>query len=295
MSVDVRDPRFTAVVGSNVEFERIATDCLFTEGPLWHPREHYLLWSDMPGDHLRRWSPRDGVTTFRKPCNMSNGLTWDCQGRLLACEHASSQVTRTDADGRITPVATHYQGKQLNSPNDIVCAADGGIYFTDPPYGRAEFYGVKRAQELAFQGVYRVGPEPRNPVLLVDDFDRPNGLCFSLDGRRLFVNDTARQHIRVFDVRADGTLSGGKVWTETRGEGKGAPDGMKLDSAGNVYCCGPGGIHVFSPDAVSLGVITVPEYTTNFAWGDTDFRSLYITASTSVYRIRTIIPGFPSL
>ncbi len=295
MNVEIRDPTFTAVVGAEVTFERIVTGCLFTEGPLWHPREHNLLWSDMPGDHLRRWSPRDGVTTFRKPCNMSNGLTWDRQGRLLACEHATSQVTRTEVDGRITPIATHYQGKQLNSPNDIVCAADGGIYFTDPPYGRVEYFGVKREQELPFQGVYRVGPDPRHPTLLVDDFDRPNGLCFSLDGRRLFINDTVRQHIRVFDVKADGTLSGGKVWAETKGEGPGAPDGMKLDSAGNIYCCGPGGIHVFSPDAACLGVIRVPELPANMAWGDADSRSLFITASTSVYRIRVHVPGLPAL
>ena len=292
MSLEVRDPRLTAVVGPAVTLEQIATGCLFTEGPLWHPRDQYLLWSDMPGDHLRRWSTRDGVTTFRKPCNKSNGLTWDRQGRLLACEHASSSVTRTEPDGRIVPIATHYQGKELNSPNDIVCATDGGIYFSDPPYGRAEFYGVKRDQQLAFQGVYRAGPDPRSPTLLVDDFDRPNGLCFSLDGRRLFVNDTARQHIRVFDVAAGGALSGGTVWAETKGEGRGAPDGMKIDSAGNVYCCGPGGIHVFAPDAACLGVIRMPEHTANFAWGD-DYRSLYVTASTSVYRIRVQVPGLP--
>jgi gluconolactonase len=202
-------------------------------------------------------------------------------------------VTRSELDGRITPIATHFQGKQLNSPNDIVCALDGGIYFTDPPYGRVEFYGVKRDQELKFQGVYRVGTDPRNPVLLVDDFERPNGLCFSLDGRRLFINDTARKHIRLFELQPDGTLAGGKVWAETTGQGPGAPDGMKVDSASNVYCCGPGGIHVFTPEAVCLGVIKVPEKTANFAWGDADYRSLYIAASTSVYRIRVQVPGLP--
>jgi gluconolactonase len=226
---------------------------------------------------------------------MSNGLTWDRQGRLLACEHASSQVTRTEPDGRITPIATHYQGKQLNSPNDIVCSSDGGIYFSDPPYGRAKFYGVPREPELTFQGVYRAGSDPKTPVLLVDDFDRPNGLCFSRDGRRLFVNDTARKHIRVFDMTSSGTVSGGRVWAETTGEGTGAPDGMKIDSEGHVYCCGPGGIHVFDADGVCLGVIQMPEHTANFAWGDTDFRSLYITASTSVYRIRVAVPGLPAL
>lgn len=295
MNVEIRDPRFSSVVGSDVQFEQIATGCLFTEGPLWHPSKHWLLWSDIPGSHIRRWSATEGVSTFRKPSNMSNGLTWDRQGRLLACEHASSQVSRLELDGRITPIATHFQGKQLNSPNDIVCALDGGIYFTDPPYGRVEFYGVKRDQELKFQGVYRVGTDPETPVLLVDDFERPNGLCFSLDGRRLFVNDTARKHIRLFELQPDGTLAGGKVWAETTGQGPGAPDGMKVDSASNVYCCGPGGIHVFSPDASCLGVIKVPEKTANFAWGDADYRSLYITASTSVYRIRVQLPGLPVL
>jgi gluconolactonase len=295
VNVSVRDRRFTSVVGAEVAFEQIAAGCLFTEGPLWHPTDQCLLWSDMPGDHLRRWSARDGVTTFRKPCNMSNGLTWDREGRLLACEHASSQVTRTEHDGRITPLATHFEGMELNSPNDIVCAANGEIYFSDPPYGRAPFYGVPRPQQLPFQGVYRVGRDAQSPVLVVNDFDRPNGLCFSLDGRRLFVNDTARQHIRVFDVEPDGGLSGGKVWAETVGEGAGAPDGMKIDSAGHVYCCGPGGIHVFTPDSVCLGVIHVPERTANFAWGDTDYRSLYITASTSVYKIRVQVPGLPAL
>jgi gluconolactonase len=273
--------------------EQLGTGFLFTEGPVWHPTGKFLLFSDMPGDHLRRWSAVDGVTTFRKPCNMSNGLTYDRQGRLVACEHASSQVTRTESDGRIVPLATHYQGQQLNSPNDVVCRSDGSIYFSDPPYGRAKFYGVERPQELPFQGVYRVGADARSPVLLVDDFDRPNGLCFSLDESRLFLNDTARRHIRVFDVRPDGTLGGGRLWAETRGEAPGAPDGMKLDSAGNVYCCGPGGIHVFDPDATLLEVIAVPEYTANFAWGDDDLRSLFITASTSLYRLRRRVPGRP--
>lgn len=292
MSVEIRDPRFAGVVGEALQFEAIGTGFLFTEGPLWHSQAGFLLFSDMPGDHLRRWSPGEGVTTFRKPCNMSNGLAWDRQGRLLACEHASSQVTRTEADGRITVIASHYQGKALNSPNDIVVRSDGGIYFTDPTFGRMEYYGRKRECELSFRGVYRAGPDG-TLVLLADDFAQPNGLCFSLDETRLFVNDTQRGHIRVFDVRADGSLTGGSVWAETRGEGAGAPDGMKIDSAGNLYCCGPGGIHVFADDAIALGVIRVPETAANFCWGDADRRSLFITASTSVYRIRVKVPGQP--
>lgn len=275
------------------QFERLGTGFLFTEGPVWHPTGKFLLFSDMPGDHMRRWSAPDGVTTFRKPCNKSNGLTYDRQGRLLTCEHATSQVTRTEPDGRIVPLATHYRGKQLNSPNDIVVKSDGGIYFTDPPYGRAEFYGVKRDQELDFQGVYRVGPDPQSPELLVDDFERPNGLCFSLDESRLYINDTVRKHIRIFEVAPSGGLRSGRVWAETKGDKPGAPDGMKIDSAGNVYCCGPGGIHVFDRDANLLEIIETPEYTANFAWGDDDLRSLFITASTSLYRIRVRVPGRP--
>jgi gluconolactonase len=275
-------------------FEKLGTGFLFTEGPLWHPTGKFLLWSDMPGDHMRRWSATDGITTFRKPCSMSNGLAYDRQGRLLACEHATSQVTRTEIDGRVVAIATHYDGKQLNSPNDIVCKSDGGIYFSDPPYGRAKFYGVERPQELEFQGVYRAGADARSPRLLVADFDRPNGLCFSLDERRLFVNDTARKHIRVFDVTADGGLRNGRVWAETKGDKPGAPDGMKIDSAGNVYCCGPGGIHVFDPDASLLEILETPGYTANFAWGGDDLKSLFVTASTSLYRVRRTIAGLPA-
>ena len=274
-------------------FEQLGTGFLFTEGPLWHPTGKFLLWSDMPGDHMRCWSQRDGVTTFRKPCHMSNGLTYDRQGQLLACEHATSRVTRTETDGRIVPIATHFRGKELNSPNDIVCKRDGGIYFSDPPYGRAKFYGVERPQELDFQGVYRVGPDPKTSELLVDDFDRPNGLCFSLDESRLFINDTARKHIRVFDVTPKGTITNGRVWAETKGDKPGAPDGMKIDSSGNVWCCGPGGIHVFDPDGQLREVVEVPERTANFAFGDDDYRSLFITASTSLYRIRVAVPGLP--
>ncbi|BBK42624.1 gluconolactonase [Allostella vacuolata] len=292
-ALEIRDPRLTAIVDPAVRFEPVASGCIFTEGPLWHP-DGFLLFSDMPGDHLRRWSAADGVTTFRRPCNKSNGLAWDRQGRLLACEHATSRVTRTEADGTITVLATHHEGRELNSPNDLVVGRDGAIYFSDPTYGRMEHFGVPRQPQLDFRGVFRIDPAG-TLRLLADDFGQPNGLCFSHDGTRLFVNDTDRQHIRVFDVGPDGALAGGRVWAVTEGEGAGAPDGMKIDSAGNLYCCGPGGIHVFAPDATCLGVIQVPEYTANFAWGDSDYRSLFITASTSVYRIRVEVPGTPQL
>ena len=155
--VEIRDKRFETVVGRSLTFEKLASGCIFTEGPLWHRRESYLLFSDMPGDHLRRWSQRDGVSTFRKPCNKSNGLAWDNQGRLLACEHASSCLTRTETDGTITVLASHHGGKELNSPNDVVVKRDGAIYFSDPSYGRKEHFGVPRPPQLDFRGVYRLG------------------------------------------------------------------------------------------------------------------------------------------
>jgi gluconolactonase len=287
---DVHHPGRTALA----TVEQLGTGFLFTEGPLWHPGGRFLLFSDVPGDHIRRWSAADGITTFRRPSDMANGLAWDREGRLIACEHATSRVTRTETDGRRTPLATHYHGKELNSPNDVVVRSDGGIYFTDPPYGRARYWGRERARELDIQGVYRVGAGPRAPERLVDDFDRPNGLCFSLDEERLFVNDTARQHIRVFDVTATGGLRNGRLWAETRGEGPGAPDGMKLDAEGRVYCCGPGGIHVFGPEGRLLEVLALPEPVANFAWGDEDHRSLFVTASTSLYRVRRATPRRPT-
>jgi gluconolactonase len=284
------DADFADIVGE-VALEKLGTGYGFVEGPIWHPYEKWLIFSDMPGNRMRRLGADGRIETFREPSNMANGNTLDRQGRILTCEHATSRVTRTEADGAITVLATHYDGKQLNSPNDIVSAADGTVYFTDPTYGRMEFYGVARQQELSFQGVYKVGADGRDLALLADDFAQPNGLCFSLDASRLFVNDTERQHIRVFNVAPDGKLTGGAVWAETRGKGRGAPDGMKIDSRGNLYCCGPGGIHVFNPSAEFLGVIEMPEHTANFTFGDDDLRSLYITASTSLYRQRVRVPG----
>jgi gluconolactonase len=291
MSVEIRDPRFRQIVGDSVTFERLATGFLFTEGALWHARDKYLLFSDMPGDHMRKWSAQDGVTTFRKPCAQSNGLTWDRQGRLLVCEHATSRVTRTESDGTITVIASYHDGKELNSPNDVVVRSDGGIYFTDPTYGRIEYYGNPRPLPRDFRGVYRAEPDGGGLTLLVKDFGQPNGLCFSLDEQQLFVNDTDRKHIRVFDMKPDGTLANGRIWAETTGAEPGAPDGIKIDTEGNIYCCGPGGIHVFDPQGTSLGVIRVPEHTANFCFGDDDFRSLFVTASSSLYRLRVKVPG----
>tara|TARA_R110002167_G_scaffold51528_3_gene149075 strand:- start:382 stop:1269 length:888 start_codon:yes stop_codon:yes gene_type:complete len=291
MTVEIRDDRFRDIVGDAVEFEQLGTGFIFTEGPIWHPTERHLIFSDMPGDRMRRWSAAEGVVSFRSPCNKANGNTYDGQGRIVTCEHATSRVTRTEADGSISVLATHYGDKELNSPNDIVVKRDGAIYFTDPTYGRMPHFGVERECELDFQGVYRIDPNDGGLRLLADDFAQPNGLCFSLDESRLFVNDTDRQHVRVFDVGADGGLANSRIWCETTGDGGGAPDGMKIDSRENLYTTGPGGIHVFAPDATCLGVIRTPEGTANFTFGDDDLKSIYIAASTSLYRIRVKVPG----
>jgi gluconolactonase len=293
MNVEIRNDRFRRVVGDDVTLERLGTGFQFTEGPIWHPHERHLTFSDMPGDEMRRWSAGSGVTSFRRPSNKASGNVYDRLGRMLTCEHATSRVTRTGLDGKIEVLATHYNGRELNSPNDIVVKRDGFIYFTDPTYGRMPVFGVPRAPELDFRGVYRMSEDGAGLTLLADDFAQPNGLCFSRDESRLYVNDTERDHIRLFNVQADGLIADAGVWAPVTGEGSGSPDGMKVDRDDNVYCCGPGGVHVYSPDGHSLGVIKTPEVAANFTWGDADMMSIFITASTSLYRVRTKTPGVP--
>lgn len=271
--------------------EPVVSGFQFVEGPAWNHALGFLVFSDIIGNTVYRWNERDGLSTFRKPSNMANGTCWDHAGRLLVCEHATSRVCRIGPGRHYEVLASHYRGQELNSPNDIVVNGNGWIYFTDPNSGRGEKYGIERKQELGFQGVYRLDPETCGLELLVSDFSKPNGLCFSLDEARMFINDTDRQHIRVFDVQTDGTLSGGQVWAETGGSEPGVADGMKVDSAGNLYCCGSGGIHVFSPGGKRLGVIRTDEVAANFTWGGTDKTELFITATHSVYRLRVKIPG----
>jgi len=283
--------RLGAIVDPGSEVQRLATGFRFVEGPSWHAAEEALYFSDIIGNAQYRWHERDGVSTFRAPSFMANGTAWDLQGRLLLCEHAGSRVSRVDLAGNYEILASHFEGKQLNSPNDIVVRSDGCIYFTDPPYGRNATHGVLREQELGFQGVYRLDPESLELTLLVDDFAGPNGLCFSVDESLLFINDTVRQHIRAFDVAPDGTLGHGRLWAETGGSEPGVADGMKVDQAGHLYCCGSGGIHVFDPDGERVGIIRVPEVPANFTWGGAGLRDLLITARQSLYRLRVRIPG----
>jgi gluconolactonase len=284
-------PDFLAIVSLEGPVERLATGFGFTEGPVWHPVEKHLTFSDIPQSHMRRLTLDGRVSTFRHPSNMANGNAYDLNGDLVTCEHATSSLVRHSADGTRSVLASHYEGRELNSPNDLVVRSNGDVYFTDPTYGRAEYYGVPRPVPQDARGVYRLGGSPGSLSRVADDFEQPNGLCFSLDERRLFVNDTERRHIREFMVQPDGSLSGGAVWAVVEGEGAGAPDGMKMDVQGNLYCTGPGGIHVFNPTGSLLGVISIPENAANFTWGDERGLSLLVTASTSVYRIMVKIAG----
>jgi gluconolactonase len=275
--------------------EQIASGFKFTEGPVWYANQDALVFSDIIGNTMYRWSESDGVAVLRRPSYMANGNCRDQQGRLLTCEHATSRVSRTELDGSYQVLATHFEGLELNSPNDIVVRRDGSIYFTDPNSGRGEAYGVARTQELEFQGVYRCDASTGELTLLVDDFSKPNGLCFSLDESVLFVNDTDRQEVRAFDVLPDGTVENSRVWAKVDGDAPGVADGMKIDSEGNVYCCGSGGIHVLDATGTPIGIIEVPEIAANFTWGGPDLTTLFITATHSIYRTRMDIPGHDPL
>ncbi|MFC1581181.1 SMP-30/gluconolactonase/LRE family protein [Thermodesulfobacteriota bacterium] len=287
---EIHDERFNDLFDTGEDLKTITTGFRFLEGPVWHPYDHVLIFSDILANCLYKYSQDKGISTLRGHSYMANGNTLDRQGRLLTCEHATSRVTRAENDGSVEVLAFHYEGKALNSPNDIVVKGDDGIYFTDPNSGREPRVGVPREKELPFQGVFRINRDG-TLILLADDFSKPNGLCFSKDEKQLFVNDTDRQHIRVFDVREDGTLANGRVWAELTVDLPGVADGMKIDSEGNLYCAGPGGIHVFDPDARLLGRVFLPEFAANFTWGGDDLRTLYLAGSTALYRLRVKTPG----
>ena len=256
---------------------QLGTGFTFTEGPIWHPVDHYLLFSDMPADVRRRWDARGGVREVRRPSNKHNGMTYDADLNLIVCEHATSSLVRERADGRREVLATHFDGKELNSPNDVCVRSDGSIYFSDPWYGRMPVYGVERPRQLGFQGVYRVPPGGGQPQLLVDRnrFDQPNGLCFSPDEKLLYVNDTVKCLIWAFEVNADGSLSTGRMFASgIRSELEpGVPDGMKCDAEGNIWVTAPGGVWVYSPSGSLLGKVRVPELVSNLAWGGDDFHT----------------------
>ena len=268
MAVDVKSEALLELVDADVEVEQLGTGFTFTEGPIWNPEERYLLFSDMPGDVRRRWSEEEGVVEVMRPSNKCNGMTYDADLNLLVCEHVTSSLVRERRGGGRETIASHFRGKELNSPNDVTVRSDGSIYFSDPWYGRMPGFGLERERELGFQGVYRIPPEDGELELVVaeDEFEMPNGLCFSPDESLLYINDTPRAHIKVFDVRPDGSLANGRMFFEGVGTGvieDGIPDGMKCDERGNIWVTGPGGIWVISAEAEHLGVIPFPENTGN--------------------------------
>lgn len=273
----------------HAEVRQLATGFLFTEGPVWDHRAGELVFSDIPGNARYRWNPDSGVRDDLRPSDKTNGHTYDAAGSLLACHHATSNVVREGSGGTRTPIASHFEGRELNSPNDIVVRSDGSIYFTDPYYGRRDaHYGVLREQELDFQGVYRIDPDGSLHLVVARNlFETPNGLCFGLGEEHLYVNDTVNGLVRRFDANADGSLSNEQVFADgiSSEEVVGRPDGMKCDEAGNIWVTGPGGVWVFDQGGERIDVIDVPEKVGNLTFGGPDWRTLFITASTSLYAI----------
>ena len=286
----VRRSEFTSLVDPDAPVRQIGSGFTFTEGPIWHPTEHYLLFSDMPDDVRRRWDAAGGVREVMRPSDKCNGMTYDADLNLVICEHATSSLVRLRPGGEREILASHFEGKELNSPNDVCVRSDGTIYFTDPWFGRMPHYGVERPRELGWQGVFRVAPDGKLH-LAVDkhQFDQPNGLCFSPDESKLYVNDTARAVIRVFDVAPDGSLSHPRLFAQGIRSSReaGLPDGMKCDAEGNVWVTAPGGIRVYSPDGAQLGTVRIPEMPANLHWGGSEWRTLFVCATTSVYAVET--------
>jgi gluconolactonase len=297
--LEVHHPGLHDLVAPDTPIERIAGGLGFTEGPVW--RGAYLLFSDIPNQRIVRWRRLpEGPELTTYATGMSNGLTLDRQGQVLAAEHNGRRVSRVADNGTRTVLTERFQGKRLNSPNDIVVKSDGSVYFTDPPYAiQPSTPGMPRpagwwtapipGKELPYNGVYRLSRDG-TLHLLVDDFALPNGLAFSPDESVLYVDDSAHKHIRAFDVRPDGTLTNGRILLDMASEDPGVPDGLKVDVHGNVFCTGPGGVWVCRPNGDLLGRIVLPELPANLAWGE-DGSVLFLTARTSVYRLQTRTHG----
>jgi gluconolactonase len=294
-SVDVRSERVRQLVDEDVEIEQVASGFAFTEGPIWVPGGEYLLFSDVRADRRYRWDEAGGARVVAEPMHIGNGMTLDTEGRLIVCETVTQAVVRMDASGTGAGrevLASQFEGKTLNSPNDVVVASDGSIYFSDP--WTAEQLGLVREPQLEVQGVYRLAPDGQLE-LVVDDFARPNGLCFSPDESILYVDDTTRHHIRAFDVAPDGSLTNDRLLAvDVHEEGiRGGVDGIKCDERGNVWVKGPHGIWIYGADGEHLGMLLIPERAANLHWGGPDWNWLFVTASTSVYRVRTNVTGSP--
>jgi gluconolactonase len=292
----ILDPRFNRLFNGSAHVERLFTGCRWAEGPAWFAAGRYLVWSDIPNDRMLRYDECDGsVSVFRQPCGNANGNTVDRQGRLVSCEHSGRRVSRTEHDGRVITIADRWQGKRLNSPNDVVVRSDGSIWFTDPAYGiETDYEGDKAESEIGACYVYRVDPDGTVEAV-VTDMVRPNGLAFSLDERQLYVVDTGRTHgpenpahIRVFDVDERGKVSGGPVFADCTA---GLFDGFRLDYAGRIWTSAADGIHCYDPDGTLIGKVLVPEVTANCVFGGAKRNVLYLSGTTSLYAVRLMVNG----
>ncbi len=279
-------PTTNDLVPAGANVEKLASGVKFIEGPIWIPGVDggYLVFSDTPSDELKRWDSKSGLTTFRPRANKPNGNTLDREGQLLTCEHGARRLTRTEKDGSITILADNYQGKRLNSPNDVVVKSDGSVWFSDTTYGIEP-----KDVDLAGRWVFRLSADGKTLEPVVTDFDMPNGLCFSPDEKRLYIADSEKpHHIRVYDVSVDGKLSNSRVFAVIE---PGVPDGMRCDERGNLWTSAGDGVHVFSPDGRLLLKIPVPETPANVCFGGEDGKMLFITARTSLYAIRVNVKG----
>ena len=281
------------IVSPDQELEELSSGYLAAEGPVWWKEGDYLLFHEVRGNRRFKWAPKRGdhggagIFVVQGHTNNANGMTRDNQGRLIICEYGTRRVTRLEDDGTSTIVADRYEGKRLNHPNDVVVGSDGSIYFTDTSLNEPGL-------DLNFDGVYRVSPDLGTITLLVKDCPFPNGLEFSPNEKTLYIADTKRSHIRAFDVRSDGTLANGTIFCNLQGERPGHPDGMKVDSEGNVYCTGPGGVWVIDPSGKHMGtILTGANQTTNCAWGGDDWKTLFITTYDALLSIRLEVPGVP--
>ncbi len=294
------DPSVDALIPTDARVEKLADGFVFIEGPVWLRGESRLLFSDVRGNTIYQWTEADGASPFIDPVFegdatgkrsiSSNGLTLDADGRLVICEHGHRRISRVEPDGSRSVVVEQYDGSQLNSPNDAVYGSDGSLYFTDPPYG-LEGLEASPMRELDFNGVYRLRPEGELE-LLVRDQSRPNGIALSPDETTLYVANSDAEHKvwMAYDLDADGASNARVFYDVNDQTADGATDGMKVDMAGNIFATGPGGVWIFAPDGTHLGTILMPEVTANVGWGD-DGRTLYLTASTGLYRIELTTQG----
>lgn len=288
------DSRFADLIDLDYGIEVVADaqqGLQFTEGPVWSSERQRFYFNDMAGNTMYFYSDKEGLNTLCSFSLKANGNAIDRSGKLVTCEHVTSRIVTRNLDGGDYQVlCSHYGDKELNSPNDLVVGSDGALWFTDPPYGRYNTrFGFERKQQLAFQGLYRL--KDGNLQLMQDDFETPNGLCFSPDEKILYVNDSQRYEIRKFLLTEDGGFVDDGLFVRTKGEEPGKPDGIKVDVLGNVYVTAQGGVQVYSPQAEYLGRIRIQEQMGNLCFGDADMKSLYLCASDKIYRLRTLVAG----